>query len=76
MNRLLVASRTRPDIDLRDCLGMYEFTVTPPSLFCPDGTLHPTKDKSIVAEELFKLQIDQNENETDGEKIKTNNLSP
>lgn len=72
MNRLLVASRTRPDIDLRECLGSYEFTVTPPSLFSPDGTLHPTKDKSVIAEELFQLQTDHsntNEYECAGDNI-------
>ncbi|XP_066916048.1 uncharacterized protein [Clytia hemisphaerica] len=63
MNRLLVASRTRPDIDLCECLGTYEFTVTPPSLFCPDGTMHPTNDKSVIAEQLFQLQADST-NET------------
>ena len=59
MNRLLVASRTRPDTDLQFCLGKYEFSVTPPSLFSPDGSLHSTKDKSVIAEELFKLQVDE-----------------
>ena len=58
MNRLLVASQTRPDIDLCECLSTYEFTVTPPSLFCPDGTMHPTNDESVIAEQLFKLQAD------------------
>ena len=47
MNRLLVASRTRPDVDLQFCLGKYEFSVTPPSLFSPDGSLHSTKDGSV-----------------------------
>ena len=56
MNRLLVASRTRPDIHLQFCLGKYEFSVTP-SLFSPDRSLHSTKDKSVIAEELFKLQV-------------------
>ncbi|XP_066928378.1 uncharacterized protein [Clytia hemisphaerica] len=65
MNRLLVASRSRPDIDLRECLGKYEFTVTPPSLFFPDGTLHPTKDKSVIADELYKLQDDKTDERMD-----------
>ena len=59
MNRLLVASRTRPDIDLQFCLSKYEFSVTPLSLFSPGGSLHSTKDKSVIAEELFKLQVDE-----------------
>ena len=59
MNKLLVASRTRPDIDLQFCLGKYKFSVTPPSLFNPDGSLHSTKGKSVRAEELLKLQVDE-----------------
>ena len=59
INRLLVASGTRRDIGLQFCLGKYEFPVTPPSLFSPDGSLHSTKDKSVIAEELFKLQVDE-----------------
>ena len=59
MNRLLVASRTRPDTDLQFCFGKYEFSVTPPSLFSPDGSLQSTKDKFVIAEELFKLQVDE-----------------
>ena len=35
------------------------FSVTPPSLFSPNGSLHSTKDKSVIAEELFKLQVDE-----------------
>ena len=59
MNRLLVASRTRPDIDLQFCLGKYEFSVIPPSLFIPDGSLHSTKGKSNIADKLFKLEVDE-----------------
>ena len=59
INRLLVASRTRPDIDLQFCFDKYEFSVTPPSLFSSDGSLYSIKDKSVIAEELFKLQVDE-----------------
>ena len=58
MNRLLVASRTRPDIDLPKYLGEYEFSVTPSSLFAPDGILLLTKDKSVVAKELRNFQTE------------------
>ena len=57
MTRLLVASRTRPDIDLPKYLGMYEFSVVPRSLFIIDGTLHQTNDKSVIAVELRKSQV-------------------
>ena len=56
MNRLLVVSRTRTDIDLPQCIRMYEFTIAPPELFCTDGTLHKEKEKAKIADELSKLQ--------------------
>ena len=46
MNRLLVASRTRPDIDLPIFLGKYEFTVVPPSLFVPDDLFYQETEKA------------------------------
>ena len=58
MKRLLVASRTRADIDLPKYPGIYEFTVVPPSLFAPDGSFYKTTDKADVASELRKLQSD------------------
>ena len=63
MKRLLVASRTRADIDLPKYLGMYEFTVVPPSLFAPDGTFYKTSDEADPAVELRKLQNNEPSNE-------------
>ena len=45
MNRLLVASRTPPVIDLPIFLGKYEFTVVPPSLFVPDDLFYQETEK-------------------------------
>ena len=55
MTKLLVVSRSRPDIDLSTYLGEYEFTVVPGSLFASDGTLHQTTDKSAISTELRKM---------------------
>ena len=57
MNRLLVASRRQPDIDLPKYLGMPEFSVVPLSLFMPDGSLYYLKDKAVNATELRNLQV-------------------
>ena len=57
MTRLLVASRTRSDIDLPKYLGMYEFSVVPRFLFTIDGTLYQTNDKSVITVERRKSQI-------------------
>ena len=45
MNKLLVASRARPDIDLPKYPGMCEFPVLPLSLLTPDDLLHYPKEK-------------------------------
>ena len=49
MNRLLVASRTRPVIDLPIFLGKYEFTVVPPSLFVPDDLFYQETEKADLS---------------------------
>ena len=39
-SRILVACRSRPDIDFKTILCYYKFSVLPPSLFSPDGSMH------------------------------------
>ena len=63
MKHLLVASRTRADIDLLKYLGIYEFTVVPPSLLAPDGAFYKASDKADLATELRKLQNNDPSNE-------------
>lgn len=74
MTRLLIASRTRPDIDLPSNIGMYEFSVVPRSLFTIDGTLHQTTDKSVIAAELCKSQkvkeIEENTEQSNDNRIR------
>ena len=68
MTRLLVVSRTRPDIDLPKYLGMYEFSVVPRSLFTTDGTRQMI---NLIAVELRKSQIVE-ENEESVEESSSN----
>ena len=63
MKHLLVASRTRADIDLLKYLVIYEFTVVPPSLLAPDGAFYKASDKADLATELRKLQNNDPSNE-------------
>ena len=49
MNRLIVASRTRPVIDLPIFLGKYEFTVVPPSLFVQDDLFYQETEKADLS---------------------------
>ena len=44
--RLMVLARSNRDIDQKQALGSYEFTLTPRSLFTPDGEVLPCNDKS------------------------------
>ena len=37
--RLIVISRSRPQLDLKECIGTYEFGVIPRSLFASYGTV-------------------------------------
>ena len=60
MNRILIASRSRPEIDLPNIFGKYEFSVSPLSLFAPNGSLYYAKDKSSIATELREFQPDEN----------------
>ena len=45
-SRILVACRSRPDIDFKAILCYYQFSVLPPSLFSPDGSMHHILAKS------------------------------
>ena len=48
MTKLLVLSRTRPNIDLTALFKEHEFTITPRALFASDGTPHHMTDKSAI----------------------------
>ena len=43
--RLMVLARSNRDINQKDAIGNYEFTLTPRALFAPDGTVLPCQDK-------------------------------
>ena len=46
MSRFLIAARKRPEMELEMCIGEYEFSVVPRSLFTPDGLPHTCNNKS------------------------------
>ena len=50
--RMLIVTRSRPDIDLKRCISLYELTVVPRSLFSPDGMLLLCSTKSIILKQL------------------------
>ena len=39
LERLIVISRSQPQLDLKECIGTYECGVVPRSLFASDATI-------------------------------------
>ena len=54
-----VAARSRPDLDLKECIGKYEFGLIPRSLFASDGSLLLAYDKAKVLNHLEALIKDE-----------------
>ena len=55
LQRLIVISRSRPQLDLKECIGTYEFGVVPRSLFALDGTVMLAYDKAKILHHLELL---------------------
>ena len=55
LQRLIVISRSRPQLDLKECIGTYEFGVVPRSLFASDGTVLLAYDKAQILHHLELL---------------------
>ena len=53
--RLMFLARSNRDINQKEVIGNYEFTVTPRALFAPDGTILTCQDKSKQISLLNKL---------------------
>ena len=60
--RLLVVARSRPGIDLKQSIGLYEFSVVPRALFAADGSLHHCVSKSALMHILEKQEKTSEEN--------------
>jgi hypothetical protein len=55
LSRFLITSRKRPDIDLAESIGNYEFSVVPKSMFTEDGQPLLSTDKAKVLHEIEAL---------------------
>ena len=55
LQRLIVISRSRPQLDLKECIGTYEFGVVPRSLFASDGTVLLAYDKAKILHHIELL---------------------
>ena len=55
LERLIVIWRSRPQLDLKECIGTYEFGVVPHSLFALDGTVVLAYDKAKILHHIELL---------------------
>ncbi|CAL8395103.1 unnamed protein product [Boreogadus saida] len=56
---LMVLARSSRDINQKEAIGYYDFTVTPRALFAPDGTILPCLDKSKFIHLLNKFATEE-----------------
>ena len=59
LQRCIVSSRSRTELDLRECIVTYDFGVVPRSLFAADGSLLLAYDKASLLHHLEKLTTTQ-----------------
>ena len=64
--RMMVVCKSRPEIDIKEAVGTYEFSVVPRSLFAADGTLLRCSRKSALMDILEKLPVDVHEDNDTG----------
>ena len=48
---------SRSDIDIKEAIGLYEFTVVPRALFASDGTMMHCSSKSMLMHILEKKKV-------------------
>ena len=70
--RLMILCKSSRDVDMRQVIGDYEFTLTPRSLFAPSGSLLLCTDKSKIIHALLEL-VPENPSDNDPQAI---HLSP
>ena len=59
LQRFIVISRSRPELDLKECIGTYEFGIVPRSLFASDGSLLLAYDKAAILHHLESLSSNE-----------------
>ena len=74
LQRLILIFRSRPQLDLKERIGTYEFGVVPRSLFASDGTVLLAYHKAKILHHLELLVTYQAAKTTDQSKGPTNKL--
>ena len=67
--RLMAVCKSRPEINIKEVIGQYEFSVVPRSLFAPDGTMLHCSAKSALMTILVKLGGESEQRTTTGPQI-------
>ena len=55
--RMMMVCQRRPDIDIKETIGLYEFALVPRSMFAPDGSMLHCSSKSALIAILEKLPL-------------------
>ena len=55
--RLMMVAKSRPEIDIKEAIKQYEFSVVPRYLFAKDGTLLPCSMKSALMSILDEIGV-------------------
>ena len=58
--RMMMVCKSRPEIEIKDAVGQYEFSVVPRSLFAADGTMLHCSSNSNLMNILEKLNDNRN----------------
>ena len=53
--RICVVAKSRPEIDLKEAIGQYEFNLVPRSMFAADGSMLHCPSKGVLMNILEKL---------------------
>ena len=59
--RMMMVCKSRPEIDIKETVGQYEFSIVPRSLFAADGTMLHCASKSNLMSILEKLNDNRND---------------
>ena len=76
ISRLLIASRRRPDVDVKFNISTYEFSALPKSLFGPDGRMLHCTNKSKLLSILESLPGTSIQQADEGNSSSVTNESP
>ena len=63
--RMMMVCRSRPEIDFKQTIGLYEFTLVPRSLFAPDGAMLRCSNNSTLMAILERMPSTSSESSSD-----------